>query len=263
MSMTVKEVEGVVLDIAPLENGMEGDPNGLLYGDPDAPVTGIATTWTPTALVLKQAAAEGLNFVLTHEIPWFTSSPSNWFATLPQDERPHNIARKAIVERHGLAICRCHSNWDGTEGGVPDALAAELGFGEPIHRSRFVRMYRIEPRTLAELAEHAKARLGVPLVRVAGDLTRTVEKVGIAYGGLAQTFGYIDEFIMNGADAVICGEAFDYSVRAAVDAEVGFIETSHVASENPGMREFARLLQERLPDLPVRFIDAGHAWVYR
>jgi len=261
--MTAKELETIILEIAPLHNGNQGDPNGLLYGDPEGRVTGIATTWTPTVLVLKQAAAEGLNFVLTHEIPWFTSTPSSWFATLPEDERPHNIARKAVVDGHGLMVCRCHSNWDGTEGGVPDALAEVLGFGAPIHKSHFVRMYEVRPQPLAKLAEHVKAHLGVPTVRIAGDLARVVRKVGIAYGGLAQNFGYIDEFIINGADTVICGEAFDYSLRAAIDADIGLIETSHVASENPGMRKFAGLLQERLPDMPVRFIDAGHPWVYR
>ena len=33
--MNAKEVEGVILDVAPLSNGFEGDPNGLPYGDPD------------------------------------------------------------------------------------------------------------------------------------------------------------------------------------------------------------------------------------
>jgi putative NIF3 family GTP cyclohydrolase 1 type 2 len=261
--MTAREVEAVVLDIAPLEGGLPGDPNGLLYGDPDTEITGLATTWTPTVKVLSQAVAEGLNFILTHEIPFMASVESAWFATLPTDERPQNIARRRICDVHGLVLCRCHSNWDGIVGGVADSCAAQLGFTEVIHQSRMVRMYRVAPQTLAQLADYAKARLGVPQVRVAGDLTRVVERVGIAYGGLAQTFGYLDEFVMNDADVVIVGEAYDYSVRAAIDAGVGFIETSHVGSENPGMRNFARLLAERLPDLPVRFLDAGHEWTLR
>jgi putative NIF3 family GTP cyclohydrolase 1 type 2 len=262
--MTAREVEQIVLEIAPLEVGIPGDPNGLLHGDPEQQITGIATTWTTTVKVLQQAAADGLNFVLSHEHPFFATSQSSWFATLSAEERPHNIARQKIVDDHKLAICRCHSNWDGVAGeGVADSIARQLEFGAPIHQSHFIRMYEVPPQTLAELAQWTKLRLGLPMVRIAGDLGRTVEKVGIAYGGLAQTFGYCDEFIMNGADAIIVGEAIDYSIRAAIDAGLGFIETSHVGSENPGMRNFARLLQERLPDLPVKFIDAGHEWVYR
>ncbi len=47
--MNAKEVEKVVLDLAPLNGGVKGDENGLLYGDPDTEVAGIATTWSPTA----------------------------------------------------------------------------------------------------------------------------------------------------------------------------------------------------------------------
>jgi putative NIF3 family GTP cyclohydrolase 1 type 2 len=262
MNVTVQEVTDLVLEYAPLDGGIPGDQNGLLYGDPAAEVTGVATAWTPTVRVLQEAAAEGLNFVLTHEIPWFVASESAWFPTLAQDDRPHNLARRRVVDRHGLAICRCHSNWDGVpEHGIADSCARALGFGEPVWRDRYVRLYRLAPRTVAQLAQECKALLGVPHVRVAGDLSRVVERVGIAYGGFGQSWHCLDVFLMQGAEAVILGEAIDYTFRAAVDSGLAVIETSHVGSENPGMREFARLLQGRLPNLPVRFLDAGHPWV--
>jgi len=259
--MTAREVEAVVLDIAPLQYAMEGDPNGLLYGDPDTEITGLAVTWTPTVAVLREAACDGLNFVLTHEIPFFGAGQSNWFRTLADDERPHNLARRRILDAHAIVVCRCHSNWDGTPGGVMDSCAEALGFAEHAHKGPYCCTYEIEPLTLAELADHAKLALGVPQVRVAGDLARIVTRVTVHYGGLAQTWHAVDEAVIADADAIICGEALDYTLRAAVDAGIGFIETSHVNSENPGMREFARLLAQRLPDLPVRFVDAGMPWV--
>ncbi len=260
--MTAREVEAVVLDIAPLEYAMEGDPNGLLYGDPETEVTGLAVTWTPAVAVLREAACDGLNFVLTHEIPFFSSSESKWYRTLPEDEKPQNLARRRILDEHGMVICRCHSNWDGTPGGVMDSCAEMLGFTEYAHHGQYCSTYELDPLTLAELADHAKLSLGVPQVRVAGDLGRVVSRVTLHYGGLAQTWHAVDEAVIAGADAIICGEALDYSFRAAVDAGIGMIETSHVSSENPGMREFARLLAGRLPDLPVRFIDAGMPWTF-
>jgi putative NIF3 family GTP cyclohydrolase 1 type 2 len=72
----------------------------------------------------------------------------------------------------------------------------------------------------------------------------------------------VDEAILAGADAIICGETLDYAFRAAVDADVALIETAHVNSENPGVREYARLLAAKLTDTPVRFIDAGIPWRY-
>ncbi|MGC9318199.1 MAG: Nif3-like dinuclear metal center hexameric protein, partial [Armatimonadota bacterium] len=85
--MRAREVEAVVLEIAPLEYAIEGDANGLLHGDPQAEVTGIAVTWTPTVAVLRRAATEGLNFIFTHETPFFSGGESSWFRTLAEDER--------------------------------------------------------------------------------------------------------------------------------------------------------------------------------
>jgi putative NIF3 family GTP cyclohydrolase 1 type 2 len=259
--MTAKEVEAVVLGISPLERAMPGDPTGLLYGDPEIEVTGVAVTWTPTVQVLREAAVDGLNFVLTHEIPFFASAKSNWFRTMPEEERPYNIARRSILDAHGMAVCRCHSNWDGTPGGVMDSCAEALGFEDIASGGDYCRTYAIEPLTVAELADHAKLALGVPVVRVAGDAGRMVTLVTVMYGGLLQHWHGVDEALLSGADAIICGEALDYSFRAAVDADIPLIETAHINSENPGMREFARKLSTKLPpEMPVRFIDAGMPW---
>ena len=260
--MEAHEVEAIVLDISPREYAMEGDPTGLLYGDPETEVTGVAVTWTPTVKVLREAAVDGLNFVLTHEIPFCSYAPSNWYRTVPEEEKAANIARRRILDDNGMVVCRCHSNWDGTPGGVMDSCAEALGFDEIADGGDYCRTYAVDPLTLAELAEHAKLALGVPQIRVAGDLARIVTRVTVLYGGLLQHWHGVDEAVLAGADVIICGEALDYSFRAAVDADVALIETSHVNSENPGMREFARLLRGKLKDIPVRFIDAGMPWVF-
>ncbi|MCD6351586.1 MAG: Nif3-like dinuclear metal center hexameric protein [Armatimonadetes bacterium] len=262
--MTAAEVESVILQIAPLAGELPGDGNGLVYGDPATEVTGVAVTWTPTVDVLARAAGEGLNFLLTHETPFFPGGSHAWFEVTPEEEKPANLARRAILDRAGMVVCKCHSNWDGvrTEG-VVDSAARALGLFVEIHSSRFMRVYEIGEKTLAELAAEVRSKLGLPTVRVAGDLAMSVSRVGLAIGGLAQNWNYLDELLANGAQAVIVGEAIDYSVRIAVDSGVGFIETSHVGSENPGMRNFARLLARALDDqVPVRFLDAGHPWVY-
>ncbi len=263
--MTAEEIEQIVLQIAPREQALLGDPTGLIYGSPQIEVTGVAVTWTPNLRVLHQATAQKLNFILTHELPFIPEADSEWFATYGDEaQAPANVARRALLDRYGMVICRCHSNWDCAPGeGVADSLARVLGLTEVVHTSRFVRVYEITPVTLAELATHIKRRLGVPQVRVGGDLARVVSRVGLGYGGLAQAFNFVDEFAMNGADVVIAGEAVDYAIRGALDANIAFIETSHIGSENPGMRNFARLLRERLPEaIPVEFLDAAYEWTF-
>lgn len=279
--MTARELTDLILSLAPLSGEVAGDQNGFLYGDPETVVQGIAVCWSPTADVLRQAAAEGLNFILSHEIMFFPSTATaqpdpgaqlpgdradttnpGWYELLTEAERPHNQVRRELMDRHGLVHCRCHSNWDCIPThGIADACATALGFPEPVYRSHFLRLYELPPRTLSELAQHCKQRLGIPHVRLAGDPAREVSRVGIAYGGFGQSWQCLDEYIIHGAEAVIIGEGIDYTFRAAVDAGLGLIETSHVGSENPGMRAFAQLLTERLPAWPVRFIDSGHPWV--
>lgn len=262
LEVTARELTDIILGFAPLEGEVRGDMNGFLYGDAETTVTGIAVCWSPTADVIRQAAARGLNFILSHEIMFFPRSEVEWYATIPEPDRPHNAIRRELMDRFGLCHCRCHSNWDPIViHGIADACATQLGFPEPVYRSRYLRMYELPPLTLAELAQQCKLRLGTPHVRVAGDLARVLRRIGIAYGGFGQSWECLDEFILQGAEAVIIGEGIDYTFRAAVDAGLGLIETSHVGSENPGMRAFAGLLAQRLPDLPVEFIDSGHPWV--
>lgn len=260
--MTAKQIEAIVLEFAPLDRALPGDPTGLLYGDPQTEITGIAVTWTPTVRVLEQAACGGLNFILTHELPFFAASESRWFRILPEDDRPHNVARRRLLDAYGMVVCRCHSNWDTSPGGVMQSTAQALGFDRVAHQGPGCATYDLEPTTVAELAARAKQRLGVPVLRVTHDTGRPVRRVTVLYGGLLQIWHGVDEAVLAGADAIICGEALDYSWRAAVDAGIAVIETAHINSENPGMRNFARLLAERLPDLPVRFLDAGLPWVY-
>jgi hypothetical protein len=218
------------------------------YGDP-AQVTGVAVTWTPSLEVLREAAAEGLNFVLSHEILWFPSSDSPWYATLSLAERPHNIARRELLDRHGMAVCRCHSNWDCIpEHGIADSCARALGLGEPTYRSKYVRLYTFEPVTVAELAQRAKTRLGVPGARV-------VQRIGVGYGGFGQSWQCLDEFIMQGAEAVILARRLTAPSAPPSTRARGHRDLTRGGRE-PAC-EFACLLQERLPELPVWFIDAG------
>lgn len=262
--MTAREVTDIVLTLAPLDGQIKGDLNGLLYGDGDTVVTGVAVCWTPSAVVIRHAAAEGLNYILSHQPMFFLQGESEWYATMPEAKRPQNILRRRLLDCHGMVHCRCHSNWDAVaDYGTADACALALEFPEPSYRSRYLRLYEVPPQSLGELAQWCKLRLGASHVRVAGDLARTISRVGIACSGVNPSWECLDEFILQDADAVIIGEGTDDTFRAALDAGLGLVETSHIACENPGMREFARLLADKLPNLSVQFIDAGPPWVLR
>ena len=45
----------------------DDEVDGIMAGDPEAEVQGVAVTWLPNLDVLKRSAAAGLNFVIAHE----------------------------------------------------------------------------------------------------------------------------------------------------------------------------------------------------
>jgi hypothetical protein len=52
----------------------EGEVDGIMAGNPEAMVSGVAVTWLPNLHVLQQAAAKELNFIIAHE-PVFYHHP--------------------------------------------------------------------------------------------------------------------------------------------------------------------------------------------
>ena len=45
----------------------QDEVDGIMAGDPDTEITGIAVTWLPNLHVLQKAAEAGLNFIVAHE----------------------------------------------------------------------------------------------------------------------------------------------------------------------------------------------------
>src|SRR5436190_8911271 len=75
-------------------------------GDPDTPVTGIATTMMATLDVLQRAAEAGANLVITHEPTFFSHLDD--VKTLEQDRDPVYLAKQAFIRDHHLVVWRFH-----------------------------------------------------------------------------------------------------------------------------------------------------------
>ena len=94
------------------------------------------------------------------------------------------------------------------------------------------------------------------------DLNRKITKVGTAIGGLGQSFNLPEELHRLGAEVGIFGEMVDYTIRHAIELDLAVIEAGHLATENPGIRNLAKALEDRFPDLRVVFLDTGIPWAY-
>jgi len=240
--------------------------DGLKWGDARAEVRAVGTTWMASMPVLKRAAAEGINLIITHEPTfWFDGTPR--FTELERcNQHEVDISFKtSFLDEHGIAIIRAHDCWDRyPDYGIEASLRRTLGIPEPVeYLGGYHSFYEVPETTLGELARHCKDRLGLPHARVSGELAKPVRRLVIAYGCTSGTERYY-RFWKRGADAVISGEQCEWAaVRPAIDMGMGVIELGHAATEQFGMEGMARLLREHFPDVPVRHLptDASYQWI--
>ncbi|MEU2348831.1 Nif3-like dinuclear metal center hexameric protein [Modestobacter sp. NPDC049651] len=99
----------------------DGDAVGLVCGDPEEPVRSVLFAVDPTAAVVDEAIAAGVDLLVTHR-PLLPTAVHGVPASDPRGRLVHRLVRA------GVALFTVHSNADRAAGhGVDDALAAVLG----------------------------------------------------------------------------------------------------------------------------------------
>lgn len=103
--VTVGQIERAVAAAFPPEWAEEWDRVGLLAGDPERPITGVALALDPTPTAIAQAARLGANVLVTHH-PAFLAPPSSI--------RPGRGAGGVLFAAMdaGVALVNAHTNLD-------------------------------------------------------------------------------------------------------------------------------------------------------
>jgi putative NIF3 family GTP cyclohydrolase 1 type 2 len=234
-------------------------------GDPDARITGIATTGMSTFRVLRRAVAEGRNFIVTHEDTWFRDNDLPAFL----GDDPIYLAKKAFIEQNRLIIWRNH---DLAHRMRPDPLFAgqlrTLGWTadpiDPAPRMPIVTLPR--PMTLRELARYAAQRTGTRSHRVTGDPDMIVRRVAVGVGYAFPSLPAVPD-----VDAIVGGESAEGSAgtlptidqsafaadMTAIGKPRGIIFLGHMGTEDSPMILVADWLRSFVRDIPVAFLPAG------
>lgn len=253
--LRVKDVADYIESIAPL---IEGDDSGLICGNMKSEVKGVVVCWSPTLEVLKTCQELGCNLIISHEWLFYCRSNNRWmenekatYAKMP------NLKRLEILTRNNINVLRYHRNWDAVDGGVADTLGEYLGFRNCIKKGFFARVYMIKPMKLADLLELLNGKLQTTCV-CHGTPERTITCVGIACGGVGQTFTFAEEFLDTPTQAIIFGEMLEYTNIYTRELGYDFIVTSHEASETPGLIKLADLLRKELfrKKTPTYFVSS-------
>ena len=227
-------------------------------GDPDTPVTGIATTFMATMDVLERAAASGKNLIISHEPTFY----SHLDKTAPFEGDPVFEAKRAFIEKHHMVVWRFHDHWHAR---VPDGInepMAKLFGWKPVEGAARPPLYTMPETTLERVAADLKKRFALRSLRVVGDPQMKITKAALV-AGAAGADAQIRTLRRDDVELLVVGETTEWEtipyVRDAVTQgrHKALILLGHVPSEEPGMENCARWLRTFVKEVPVEFVPAG------
>ena len=226
-------------------------------GNPDTPVTGIATTMMATYDVLRRAAAAGDNLVITHEPTFYGHQDET--AALVKENDAVLAAKQALIEKYHLVVWRFHDHWHArTPDGIQTGMLRALGWGKLVNPSNSHLLVMPET-TVAELASSIKERLGIHVIRVVGDPAMRVTKVALSpgYGAFPGARHMLQR---DDVEVLVIGEGVEWEIveyaddAAAEGKHKALIILGHIPSEQAGMEDCAGWIRGFVPEVPVQFI---------
>jgi len=229
-------------------------------GDPDTPVTGIATTMMATYDVLRRAAASGKNLIITHEPTFYNHEDKT--SDFEKENDSVLATKQSFIAEHHLVIWRFHDHWharrpDGIQTGMIRALGWEK-FQNPNNNHLFV----VPETTLEGLASDIRQRLGIRTLRVVGDPTMRVTKLALnpGYPGFPSERHTLQR---DDVQVLVMGEGLEWETieygadAAAEGKQKALIILGHIPSEQAGMEDCARWLRTFVTEVPVDFVPTA------
>lgn len=240
--MKVKDIFGILNNMAPVESALSYDNVGILLGDPETEVTKAIVSLDATVAAVEKAFAEKAGLIITHHPVIFDPIKS----VVKQNG---NVVYECLA--NGIAVISMHTNLDSSEDGVNVCLAKalELKNTTPVTDEEGFSFRRGELKaemSADELALFAKERLGGNVRYTDGKKSiKTVCVCGGAGGSLLP-------LAMENADAFITADV-KHNVFIEADSK-GFtlLDAGHFHTENVVVNPLADFLNTKISS--VEFI---------
>ena len=262
-TFTVKQVIDIILKEIP-NAPFPKTVDQLRSGSMEQEVTGIVTTMFPTIEVIERTAKAGANFIIAHETPFYNNQDeTDW---LQQDDAYRY--KIGLLDKYKIAIWRFHDYWHSHK---PDGIIMgnliKLGW-EKYFDANTPRLLTLPtPMSLKSIVSLAKDRLGIPSVRVIGNLKQECKTIYMA-------FGYMDSRMQIAAiqqykpDLILSGETREWeTVERVRDGQLmgqktGLLVLSHSVSEEAGMEYAAKWLQPKVPGVKITHIASTNPFTF-
>ncbi|WAI01483.1 Nif3-like dinuclear metal center hexameric protein [Methanogenium organophilum] len=230
--MQIADFIAMLEEIAPPELAEEFDGGRIghiIEGHED--VTTVCCALDATLRVVRAAVAEGADMLVVHHTPI-------WDPLTRIGGESGRIIGTALAG--GLNVYVMHTNFDHAPGGINDALA------ETLHLTGVKPLSLGVIGTLTHSLDEVAEILGAPL-RVYGDV-HVPCRLAVG-GGSCFSADLIREAEGEGAEAFLSAELKHSVMRSS---GISLIESTHYATEAPGMRMFAeRMGWTFIEDIPA------------
>lgn len=223
-------------------------------GDPQSEVRAIAVGWMSYTWALQRALSLGCNVFVTHEPTYYDH----------HDNQPKMLAMPGVrqkqhwIEENGIVILRCHDLWDQLPGiGIPDSWGAWLNLGDAIAGEGYFRVYDVSGKTALQVAQQVAGRValfGQQAVQLVGPADQPVTRVAIGTGAISPFLSFVSQY---NVDLAICsddGTTYWRDAAFAIDMGIPLIVVNHPVTEEAGMVNLAKRLQNQFPEVPVHHI---------
>lgn len=258
---TCRAVGACITAWAPEALAEPWDNVGWMFGNPDAPLTGMLVALDLTEASLAQARALGFNLVVTHHPPVFSS-----MRAVTADTWEGRMA--GLCWTSGIAVFSAHTNFDAAPGGLCDILAKTLSLREVFPfpgpgsiglggRGRYGLFP--EPMDAGRLCRFLETRLGGHALRLVGPAPEAIVTAVVQNGAYDRDL--LPALVARRPDVVVTGDVKYHDALALAEAGLFVVDAGHQATELAFCGAIARHVSEAFPDLPVQV--AREAPVYR
>ena len=228
-----------------------------MAGDPEMEVKKVGVCWMMTNKALKQAIASGVNFIITHENPFYEASTINHQLYFQSAN-----AKRKLMEQHEICLYRCHDVWDKIpEVGIADIWAKTIGLPFEERKLTSFNSYAHFPATpveeIAKKVANAVAPYGQEAVQLYGDPKQLVSSLVIGTGAAID----INNMLMDQpVDALVTSEdgCMSYGgVQYCLDNNIPVIRVNHAQSEIAGLQSLVEYLKQQL-NVSCEYLSEGY-----